>query len=204
MEVDQQSTRPCGCGREGHIAEYRCLDCDHRPVKCRKCILNAHRALSLHRIEVWDSNRFATTSLFDLGHVMHLGHSGDPCPNLSNDPLAEPAESDSTCPANPAIVGSRRNAEQISVVHTRGIRPVAIRYCACLEAPSHIRQLLQVGLVPGSPKRPETAFSIDMLGLYHTLNMESGLSMYNFYKTLVRRTDNIFTKDVPVCPTPYG
>ncbi|KDQ05650.1 hypothetical protein BOTBODRAFT_97118, partial [Botryobasidium botryosum FD-172 SS1] len=189
MEINPRAAQPCSCNREGSTALYRCLDCDHHPVKCKVCTLSTHQHLALHRIERWDGNHFAATSLFDLGHILYLGHDGDPCPCVSVDPAPSP---------DLAPVGNKRSSEQISVVHTQGIRSVAIRYCICpgSKAP-HVNQLLRAGLVPGTPDRPETAFSIEALGLFHTLNMESGIGMYDYYKTLVRRTDNVFTQDVP-------
>ncbi|KDQ05827.1 hypothetical protein BOTBODRAFT_95750, partial [Botryobasidium botryosum FD-172 SS1] len=176
MESNPRTQRPCVCNRDTP-AVYRCMDCDHSNVRCQACILDSHRQLSLHRIEEWKEGHFARKTLFDLGHVLYLGHDGVPCPELTQ-----------TAP---------RTAEEISIAHVHGIHPVRLRYCVCVGGPSHVCQLLRAGFVPGTPNRPETAYSIDVLALFHTLNMESGINMYDFHKSLVRRTDNVFRQDVP-------
>ncbi|KDQ15238.1 hypothetical protein BOTBODRAFT_174095 [Botryobasidium botryosum FD-172 SS1] len=122
MEVNPRAAQPCRCNREGSTALYRCLDCDHPPIKCKECVLSAHQHLALHRIERWDGNHFAAASLLELGHILYLGHNGDPCPCMSVD---------LTPSSDPAPIGNKRTSEQISVVHTQGIRSVAIRYCIC-------------------------------------------------------------------------
>ncbi|KDQ11834.1 hypothetical protein BOTBODRAFT_76762, partial [Botryobasidium botryosum FD-172 SS1] len=105
-------------------------------------------------------------TLFNLGHILYLGHDGNPCP-----------QSNQTEP---------QSAGEISVAHVHGIHPVRVQYCACMNGASHVCQLLRVGLVPGTPSRPETAYTIDVLEQFHTLNMESGTNMYDFHKSLVR------------------
>lgn len=200
METNDRSSQPCDCKREGHIAEYRCLDCGPVVVRCHSCIRDCHRHLFLHRIERWDHPRFLTSNLFDLGLKLYLGHNGEPCPNLS-EVDASPLKTTTSAAMAPVDTPKRpdkRSSEKIFVTHVHGMCPVAIRYCQCPLHLSHVCQLLRAGLVPGSPERPESAFHVDLLGLYHTLNMESGLNMYDFYKTMVRRTNNAFRKDVPV------
>ena len=45
-------------------------------------MLEKHTLLPFHRIEIWKNHCFLPARLMDLGHVIHLGHNGQPCPEL--------------------------------------------------------------------------------------------------------------------------
>lgn len=44
---------------------------------------------------------------------------------------------------------------------------------------------------PASPDRPHTAFTFDVLNTFQLLNLQGKLSVYNFYHSLVYKTDNL-------------
>ncbi|KDQ10928.1 hypothetical protein BOTBODRAFT_115244, partial [Botryobasidium botryosum FD-172 SS1] len=80
MEFNPQASRVCSCNRKDSPSIYRCLDCNRTTVQCQQCTLDSHKHLSLHQIEKWEGDHFMPTTLFDLGHILYLGHDSEPCP----------------------------------------------------------------------------------------------------------------------------
>ncbi|KAG6825043.1 hypothetical protein H0H92_005019, partial [Tricholoma furcatifolium] len=115
----------------------------------------------------WNGHYFEQVSLFDLGLRIQLGHGGGPCPL----PQAGPSE--------------------FIVVDVNGAHRVSIDYCDCSATLIHKRtQLLRSQWLPASQERPRTAFTFSVLKLYHELTLQGKTTIYDFYKTLMRRTDN--------------
>ena len=51
-------------------------------------------------------------------------------------------------------------------------------------------QLLRVSWYPASILRPKTVFTFDLLDTYHKASMQGKLNLYDFYTTIMQKTDN--------------
>jgi len=60
------------------------------------------------------------------------------------------------------------------------------------------RQLIRVGWYPASFQRPGTAFTFNILDTYHKLALQGKLNLYDFYLSIMQRTDNCGRKKVTV------
>ena len=77
-------------------------------------------------------------------------------------------------------------------------------FCSCTETPQWVenyRQLLRVGWYPASFQRPGTAFTFNILDAYHKLAIQAKLNLYDFYLSVLQRTDNCGRKKVIVSRT---
>ena len=104
---------------------------------------------------------------------MHLGHNGQPCPRLAT--LGRP----------------------VTIVHTNGFHKLNVAFCKCAMYGgesygdrSDRNQLLRAGLFPATPHQPATAFTFDVLKDFHLLTTQGKLTGYDFYETLISKTDN--------------
>ncbi len=137
-----------------------------------------HCYCPFHLLERWNGECFERTTLADLGLVIHLGHSGEPCPAISHDKRD-------------------KNTSTITVIHLTGIQDVKVEYCQCMEAPSYCMQprplqLLSVRLWPSTYERIQGAFTLDVLEFFQQLTLQSKISAYDFMGTLRRLTDDAF------------
>ncbi|TRM61182.1 hypothetical protein BD626DRAFT_406197, partial [Schizophyllum amplum] len=166
------ATRECYiCGSAD--AYYRCRDqCMGHWMQCRACILKAHQLLPLHWLE-WNSETkcMRRTSLKRLGLVVQLGHRpGHACLQF------KAAHSDFT------------------VIETNGVHIVRVNFCGCGEgAPETRQQLMRNGWWPGSVKDPQTCATMTCLRQYYKLNACSKVSVYEYYRSLERLTDDTGT-----------
>ena len=51
-------------------------------------------------------------------------------------------------------------------------------------------QLLRRGWFPATLDRPRTAFTFDCLETFHELTLQGKVNLYDFYHTILRKTDN--------------
>ncbi|KAF8496376.1 hypothetical protein F5888DRAFT_1614545, partial [Russula emetica] len=69
---------------------YKCKDCfSGSLLRCRDCVVDAHRDHPFHRVEVclqFGMAFFAAVTLQSLGLRVQLGHGGAPCPLPSAGP----------------------------------------------------------------------------------------------------------------------
>ncbi|KAI0669043.1 hypothetical protein C8Q78DRAFT_1194055 [Trametes maxima] len=152
---------------------FRCLDCNSAAPHCSACLLALHKgsnfSRALHRPEQWNGSFFEIISLSALGLIVDLGHDNKPCPD-------------------PAVV------REVLIFHVNGYHTVNIRMCECItatsDAPPPWRQFLRASLFPATQIRPTTAFTIELLKLFHALNLKAKTNVYDFYQTLLRVTDN--------------
>ena len=174
---------------ENAAGTIKCRDCTNGGLlKCHECIVALHRTLPLHRVEVsshglmitnfshlivifssqkWKENFFEKDSLLNLGYRYQLGHSGAPCP----------------CP--------HPGPKNFVVFDISGPHFVAIDYCHCAVQPlSPWHQLLREGWFPATLSRPQTVFTFDCLETFHELTLQGKTSLYDYYHTLLRRSDN--------------
>ncbi|TDL13533.1 hypothetical protein BD410DRAFT_735251, partial [Rickenella mellea] len=158
---------------------FRCRDCFGGHMHCSKCLVDNHRHQPLHRIERWTGSFFERTTLAELGLCVQLGHGGDPC-------------------MHPEVMRGR-----LTVLDVTGIHQVKIAYCHCeksIEAFLRRTQLLRAGWFPATLDRPMTVITFDALDLFHALTLQSKITFYDFYHTLLRRTDN---SGIQVMPDAY-
>ncbi|KAJ6529050.1 hypothetical protein DFH09DRAFT_1412508 [Mycena vulgaris] len=158
---------------DGGLAEVRCMDCDGCEGLSVKCIVRDHQRSPLHRVERWnwDEGFYENVSLKKLGLQFYLGRELHP---------------DRICP-HP----KRAPGKKFVVIDTKGLHEVELYYCNCGKGPSFAVQLLRMRWLPSTGGLPRTAATFNVLRLYHLLSLESKCSMGEFYKSLVRLTNNV-------------
>ncbi|KAH9884294.1 hypothetical protein C8Q73DRAFT_661163, partial [Cubamyces lactineus] len=155
----------------------RCTDCISHAHFCRDCLLAHHRHNPFHRLLRWDASGgfWERISMADLGFELHAGHSGRPC-----------------------SAPGPRNARDMVIVHCGGVVEMRVNFCRCASAQDEIKQLLALGLFPGSWKRPQTAYTIDLLNSFQLLSFHAQTSAHDFYAYLRRLTNNVLADEVVV------
>ncbi|KAI0323435.1 hypothetical protein GY45DRAFT_1264569, partial [Cubamyces sp. BRFM 1775] len=148
---------------------FRCLDCRRPRPLCHTCLLAAHQDTPFHRPEQWNGAYFVPIKLSALGLVITLGHDGGRCPD----------------PSPPS---------DVLVYHVNGYHTVRVTLCTCTTTHSEPlpawKQFLRADWLPATTTRPSTAFTYDVLDLFHNLTHQSKINAYDFYHTLHRRTSN--------------
>ena len=79
------------------------------------------------------------------------------------------------------------------VVDTNGVHSVGLDYCACEKAEDMVTQLLRARWYPATTTNPKSAATFNVLEFFHLLSFESKASVFEYYYTLMRRTDNTGT-----------
>ncbi|KAF9030912.1 hypothetical protein BJ165DRAFT_1411288 [Panaeolus papilionaceus] len=123
----------------------------------------------------WTGTFFEKTSLGQLGHRVQLGHDGGSCPV----PLP--------------------SAKGFLVFDLLGAQYVNIDYCGCPDStPDKVTQLLRKKWFPATIKKPHTAFTFECLDTFHKLTHQAKTTAYDFYHTILHKTDN-----AGIAPTIY-
>ncbi|KAF9471567.1 hypothetical protein BDN70DRAFT_909334 [Pholiota conissans] len=162
------STDSCAkCKKE--CGEYECLDCFGREMLCSKCITNTHTNLFLHHVQHWNGNFFVKTSLKDLGLRVQLGHvNGEQC-----------------------LKPEQARNDDFVIIDTDAIHNVLLDFCGCGNiTQQHTVQLLRARLFPATVTNPKSAATFRSLEYLEILSYESKLSVFEFYQTISRCTDN--------------
>ena len=123
---------------------------------------------------MWNGKFFETVTLQSLGLVLQLGHTDG-----------------STCEA-PAV-GPRN----FFVLHTNGVHPTTVTFCECDQARvsgSRTQQLLRTKLFPASLDDPSTCATFQLLETFEIQTLQSKITAYDFYKSLVKLTDRTGTQ----------
>ena len=108
---------------------------------------------------------FEKTTLTTLGLIIQLGHRpGDICPNASQ-------------------------FQDLMVFDLNGVCCLVVRYCLCADGVPKHTQLLRACWFPATIHRPSTAFSFNMLDFFHKLQDRNKCNPYDFYHTIIQRTD---------------
>jgi hypothetical protein len=174
---------------------FKCLDCSGCRLHCARCLVHGHQHLPLHRISVrsfvasylnvvdmhpqeWKGSHFQRTSLRDLGLVVSLGHNGN------------------SCPSRGTLISD------FVVVDTSGIHHIALQFCECyhdIQSQKHHIQLLRFCWMPATSLKPRTAFTFSLLEMFQLLTAQSKISAYDYYLSILRRTNNSKHIDVDVC-----
>jgi hypothetical protein len=83
-----------------------------------------------------------------------------------------------------------------------GVHCLVVRYCGCGNMADSVPrpiQLLRVRWFPATINRPSTAFTFDLLDFFHTLQNRNKCNPYNFYHTIIQRTDAAGLDNEIVC-----
>ncbi|KAG1833671.1 hypothetical protein DFJ58DRAFT_869463 [Suillus subalutaceus] len=156
---------------------YRCRDCFGTELYCQECIVNRHRENPLHKIEFWNGSFFEDTTPKYLGLRVQLGHPvGERCFNHS-------------CAYDDDFI----------ILDINGIHKLALDFCACESALSHINQILQARWYPATSIDPKSAATFHLLEHFHMLTFESKASAFEYWQTLARLTDNTGIKPCKDC-----
>ena len=127
------------------------------------------------RKQEWTETHFQLTSLRSLGQRIHLGHrSGLPCPFQ--------------------VSGHK----DFVVIDVNGIHLIEINFCGCEGAPTHREQLLEVGWWPSTVVEPQSAATMEVLRLFHILNLQGQIAPTDFYRGLEQMTCGDGLRTVPV------
>ncbi|KAJ7715348.1 hypothetical protein B0H16DRAFT_1339955, partial [Mycena metata] len=168
MDVNQELCPLCR--RDNTAPTIRCRDCFGDQLICAECCVNKHADNPLHRVEQWDGTKFGASSLKSLGLRVQLGH-----------PVR------TRCPAAVQL------HPDFVVLHTNGIHEVAVDACDCedrLLAGPPWEQLLRAGWFPGTDDHPRTCATFACMDLFVLSTQQSKTTIYDFYKTLEKLTDN--------------
>lgn len=87
------------------------------------------------------------------------------------------------------------------MIDLSGYHLVRVRFCMCSQSSflDRFRQLLRVRWYPASILRPKTVFTFDLLDTYHKISLQGKLNLYDFYNTILQKTDNCGRLDIKVC-----
>jgi hypothetical protein len=126
---------------------------------------------------VWTGQYFQKTSLAILGLRYQLGHGGGSCSN--------------------SIPGPK----DFAIFDITGVHTVNLDFCGCRSGPEEVDktvQLLRSSLFPATLSRPQTAFTFEMLDTFHKLTLEAKTTAYDYYHTILQRTDALELGSIPV------
>ena len=173
---------------------YRCRDCLGGSLHCQTCAVKFHNYNPFHYVEVcfsiistvtlfvpnhskfWNGAFFERVTLKSLGCRIQLGHSiGEPCP------LPSAAYDDS-----------------FVIIDSSGIHDVGLDFCGCGTGGTMVQQLLRFRLYPATVHNPNTAATFRALHHFQLLSFESKCSVYEYYQTLSRESDNTGLRKVKV------
>lgn len=82
-------------------------------------------------------------------------------------------------------------ADSFTLIDVDGIHEVAVDFCGCESVQPHVVQLLRMRWWPATVTSPKTAATFRLLEWFHILGNQSKVSAYEYYMSLVRRTDNV-------------
>jgi hypothetical protein len=88
------------------------------------------------------------------------------------------------------------------VFDTSGVHSVSVDFCDCGQGDTihHKRtQILRARWVPATFQHPQTVFTFDALEMFHELTLQGKTTPYDFYHTLLRRTDKVQMNKPIVC-----
>jgi CxC2 like cysteine cluster associated with KDZ transposases len=218
--------RSCALCSDGD-GSWRCLDCIGRPSLCIRCCRDSHARNPFHRVERWNGSCFTPAWLRELGVAIYLGHGGVCCPaeaelltdghagsasgpsgtsgiNLPEDDRDEwddaPEDDEGFLSYSGSVVGTEdKNGHPMMIIVDRsGVHHLGVHECTCLGAMPLDRQLLQIGIYPGSQRFPKTGFTFAVLDDFLIDNRECKTTALNYYSKLRRITSNAFPHKVPV------
>lgn len=118
--------------------------------------------------KIWTGFYFKRVGLKELGLRIQLGHHhGKPCKNPE-----------------------RSFANTFILLDIDGIHEVSVDFCGCENILPHYIQILRARWFPATVLQPRTAATFRLLHFFHILSLQAGISAYEFYTSLARRTSN--------------
>jgi CxC2 like cysteine cluster associated with KDZ transposases len=84
-----------------------------------------------------------------------------------------------------------------TVFHTNGVHKVNIDYCGCRTL-DRVTQLVRARWFPATHDRTQTVFTFDAIDQYQELTLQGKTTLYDYYHTLLRLTDNMKLGKLPV------
>ncbi|RDX40788.1 hypothetical protein OH76DRAFT_1365678 [Lentinus brumalis] len=163
----------CPDSSTANAASIRCTTCDSGPLECEECVRVRHQRHACHRLQRWNGKFFEVTSLKELGMVIQLGHpDGSKCAN----PVPAPGD--------------------FCAIDVNGHHSLSLNYCGCEkagEAGTPYEQLLRRDYFPSTLTDPHTVYTTRLLEHYHIQSLQGKMSMYDYYASLERMTDNTGT-----------
>jgi hypothetical protein len=195
---------------DSHGALYRCVDCLHTTrLLCFECCIKRHHHLPFHRIKRWTGKFFEKDDLGSMGLTISLGHGGTLCPQYHSTSQVRTGieeqeiwDGDNSSEEKwqddlPGMENPRRTKGMVFVTSS-GIFRCPVNFCLCPNAlPMHL-QLFQMCFFPASLRKPSTAFTFDVLKLFHTESIECKTAASTFCSKLQRITNAQFTSFIPV------
>ncbi|KIM65455.1 hypothetical protein SCLCIDRAFT_112806, partial [Scleroderma citrinum Foug A] len=148
---------------------FQCRDCQGMELCCSDCCIKLHLQLPFHCVKQWVDTHFIRVMLKSLGLFLQLDHT----------------ISDHCC--NPKHVFR----DEFIVIDTSSIHDVALDFCGCRTAQTHVKQLLCARLFPATIFNLKTAATFKVLEKYQLLSFKSKASSYEYYQCLVQLTDNV-------------
>jgi hypothetical protein len=82
------------------------------------------------------------------------------------------------------------------VIKQNGVHEIGLDYCGCEKAQDPIMQLLCVCWYPATTTTPKSTAAFNVLEFFQLLSFESNTPVFEFYYTLMRRTNNTGTSSV--------
>ncbi|KII83256.1 hypothetical protein PLICRDRAFT_119572 [Plicaturopsis crispa FD-325 SS-3] len=145
---------------------FRCRDCGRGVLLCKPCIIERHRCLPLHIVEGWVGGFFRRVSLRDLGLRVQFGHSG-----------------------GEVCMHKQAGHQNFVVIHVNGIHRVAVDFCGCKVGFDRFRQVLRMSWWPATPLEPQSCATMELLRLFHIMNLQGRINAFDFYKGLEAMSD---------------
>jgi len=99
--------------------------------------------------------------------------------------------SETTC------IFSTRGSNEFVVLHVNGTHIVNVVFCGCNGAPTHRKQLLEVGWWPSTLLESQTAATMSLLWSFHIWNLQGQISPTDFYYGLKQMTSGEGLEDIP-------
>ncbi|KAG1852112.1 hypothetical protein DFJ58DRAFT_885682 [Suillus subalutaceus] len=143
-------------------------ECESEPGYCCRDCFGTELYCQECIIKFWNGSFFEDTTLKYLGLRVQLGHPvGERCFNHS-----------------------RAYDDDFNILDINGIHKLALDFCACESALSHINQILRARWYPATSIDPKSAVMFHLLEHFHMLTFESKASAFEYWQTLVHLTDN--------------
>lgn len=173
---DQWVHTACDC-QSSALAEYQCKSCYLWPPSCAKCMVTSHLHLPFHCIERWNRRYFERTSLWELGFVFCLGHSGHPCLNQLEMVF-----------------------HKLIIVDVNGYHHLDFQFCFCWDHKlNEAKQLFSHLLFLATVKHPETVFTTKVLDNFDIHHSTSTKLAELFCAALQKMSAGEQPDDVSVC-----
>ncbi|KAF8233703.1 hypothetical protein L208DRAFT_1265572 [Tricholoma matsutake] len=170
----------CSCSDDSdtQLAEFKCVNCASRELKCWCCIVQAHANNPFHCIQHWNGTFFESISLKVLGLWLQLGH-----------PLGTKCVNPISCPA-----------DEFVVIDMNGIHEIGLDFCACgLLSQSRTIQLLHSCLYLATVQNLKTAATFRALACFELFSYVSKVLVFEYYQSLARLTDNTGLVSIKDC-----